>query len=247
MNETKFTRFPFFPLSYGSKHMAVPRELMIDYTDGGLYIKSKDGLSDICIASNKSIEHITDYDNPHKVTKKQLGLENVINVKQASDDDFQEHLVADNPHNVEKSTIGLDRVRNYDVATVQDVIDGRPDKYITPAVMAKAVEDFGINIGKSFILTIIPTPDSALVEVEIDGVWVRGKVHIVQMGSYNYRVSQTGFDTVEDNIVMNTDKNISVVLEGETYNVDFAVDPPDSLVEVEIDGVWTEVDILTEI
>lgn len=242
MNEPKFTRFPFFPLSYGSKHMAVPRELMIDYMEGDLYVKSKDGLTEMKIASHESIKHITDYNNPHKVTKDQLGLGEVIDVEQASEEDFQKHIVANNPHKIGKTTIGLGKVRNYDIATVQDIIDCRPDKYITPEIMIQAIEKFGINIGQSFKLIINVNPNDAIVEVEIDGVYVIGSTHILKSGVYNYRISKTGFDTVEASVAMNSDTVLNINLEGVKFNVEFVVDPIDSKVEVFINGIWQEVD-----
>ncbi|TWM50839.1 phage baseplate upper protein [Bacillus licheniformis] len=58
-------------------------------------------------------EHAAKTDNPHKVTKVQVGLSNVDNVKQASKADFDGH-VADtaNPHAVTKAQVGLSDVDN---------------------------------------------------------------------------------------------------------------------------------------
>lgn len=244
MNDKKYTRFPFLPLSYGLKYMAVPRELIIDYVEGDLYIKSKDGSSEMHIASHRSIKHITDYNNPHKITKDKIGLGEVINVKQTSEEDFLKHLQDDNPHNITKTTIGLDKVRNYDVATVQDVIDARPDKYITPEILAKAVDEFGINIGKEFIVFFDVTPEEGIVKIKIDGLEVLGNTHVVTTGSYGYTVELDGYRKIEEVARISSDTTIKIDLEKIKYKLDFIVDPMDSKVEVKVDGEWMEVDLI---
>nr|MDH3163244.1 BppU family phage baseplate upper protein [Bacillus licheniformis] len=56
-------------------------------------------------------EHATKTDNPHKVTKAQVGLANVDNVKQASKTEFDSHVNdTSNPHDVTKAQVGLSNV-----------------------------------------------------------------------------------------------------------------------------------------
>ena len=56
--------------------------------------------------------HIIDYNNPHRVTKEQLGLGNVENITLIPISRFEEHLAAINPHGVTKEQIGLGNVEN---------------------------------------------------------------------------------------------------------------------------------------
>lgn len=53
-----------------------------------------------------------------------------------------------------------------------------------------------------YILTLIPTPPNALVEVEIDGNWIWGEIHELECGDYRYRVVKEGYKTVRDTIYM---------------------------------------------
>ena len=65
--------------------------------------------------------HINNRNNPHNVTKQQVGLGNVTNVEQASKQDFQHHLDNhNNPHGVTKTQVGLGNVTNVEQATKQE-------------------------------------------------------------------------------------------------------------------------------
>ena len=65
--------------------------------------------------------HIQNQNNPHNVTKAQVGLGNVTNVEQASKQDFQHHLDNhNNPHSVTKAQIGLENVTNVEQASKQE-------------------------------------------------------------------------------------------------------------------------------
>ncbi|MCY9099473.1 hypothetical protein MOE49_10455 [Bacillus inaquosorum] len=62
--------------------------------------------------------HTEDINNPHKVTKTQVGLDKVLNVTQASKEEFDIHTSnIENPHNVTASQIGLSNVLNEKQAT----------------------------------------------------------------------------------------------------------------------------------
>nr|WP_257392361.1 phage baseplate upper protein [Bacillus vallismortis] len=57
--------------------------------------------------------HINDKSNPHGVTKNQVGLGNVENVKQASKKEFNNHVSdTSNPHKVTADQVGLGNVDN---------------------------------------------------------------------------------------------------------------------------------------
>lgn len=65
--------------------------------------------------------HINNRNNPHGVTKEQVGLENVTNVEQASKVDFQAHSNnRNNPHSVTKAQVGLGNVTNVEQASKQE-------------------------------------------------------------------------------------------------------------------------------
>lgn len=65
--------------------------------------------------------HIQNRNNPHNVTKQQVGLGNVANVEQASKQDFNNHATNhNNPHSVTKAQVGLGNVTNVEQATKQE-------------------------------------------------------------------------------------------------------------------------------
>lgn len=62
--------------------------------------------------------HTENTENPHQVTKKQVGLGNVDDIQQASKEEFDSHIKNNsNPHNVTATQIGLDKVINEKQAT----------------------------------------------------------------------------------------------------------------------------------
>ena len=65
--------------------------------------------------------HIQNQNNPHNVTKQQVGLGNVTNVEQASKQDFNNHTTnRNNPHSVTKAQVGLGNVTNVEQASKQE-------------------------------------------------------------------------------------------------------------------------------
>lgn len=50
--------------------------------------------------------HLNNKDNPHNVTKEQVGLGNVANVLQASKSEFDAHVATRNPHGTTASDVG---------------------------------------------------------------------------------------------------------------------------------------------
>ena len=126
----------------------------------------------VCVAIMEASDaglpaHLSDYDNPHKVSKDQVGLSLVPNlamanpaeasagtsndlfmsplrVKQAIDTfvggTIQAHIDDQtNPHGVNKSQVGLGDVLNYGIATPAEAADGTSNvKYMTPALVKAA-------------------------------------------------------------------------------------------------------------
>ncbi|MCV4329154.1 hypothetical protein [Bacillus velezensis] len=65
--------------------------------------------------------HTLNAENPHHVTKEQVGLSNLINEEQATKEDFNIHLSdKENPHSVTKSQVGLSKVDNIQQAAKTD-------------------------------------------------------------------------------------------------------------------------------
>ncbi|MED0777934.1 pyocin knob domain-containing protein [Bacillus siamensis] len=78
--------------------------------------------------------HTQNTENPHKVTKEQVGLSNVLNEEQATKVAFDDHLNdKKNPHAVTKSQVGLSKVDNVQQATKVDfdAHDADLDRHIT--------------------------------------------------------------------------------------------------------------------
>lgn len=89
-------------------------------------------------------------DNPHKVTKEQIGLGNVDNVRQASKEKFDAHLAdKDNPHNVTKAQVGLGNVDNVKQAS-KDEFDSHVANQNNPHAVTKEqvglgnVQNYGV-------------------------------------------------------------------------------------------------------
>lgn len=119
--------------------------------------------------------HITNYDNPHRVTKAQVGLGNVdnyatANQQQAEDGalntlfmtplrtkqaiaanvgDIMSAHTGDysNPHRVTKAQVGLGNVDNYGTATQQEAVQGTlNNKFMTPLRVKDAIDSFKLNV-----------------------------------------------------------------------------------------------------
>lgn len=117
--------------------------------DGKKYTDEKIGDVDFTeiesgIADNtrKINAHEAKKDNPHNVTKSQVGLGNVDNAKQATKTEFDIHTTdKTNPHGVTKYQVGLASVLNYGVATQVEAETGTSNaKYMTPLRTKQAIE-----------------------------------------------------------------------------------------------------------
>ena len=58
--DTSTMRKPFLPLSITKSNLAIPRELMVDYEDGILYVKSMDGKRILELGKASSIDSVSD-------------------------------------------------------------------------------------------------------------------------------------------------------------------------------------------
>lgn len=68
-------------------------------------------------------DHVIDYHNPHRVTKTQIGLDNVENVKQITETKYLIHINTSNPHNITKEDIGLGNVVNIEQLSLLDYVN----------------------------------------------------------------------------------------------------------------------------
>ena len=68
-------------------------------------------------------DHVTDYHNPHLVTKEQLGLSKVENIHQITESQYVSHVNARNPHQVTKEQIGLGNVVNIKQLPLLDYVN----------------------------------------------------------------------------------------------------------------------------
>lgn len=255
--ENKYGRFAFMPLSVKSSHIAVEDEMMINYDEGELYVRK--GSANILIASSKVSTHIHDTDNPHKVTKEQVGLGNVTNVTPVKQDDFIAHINdKNNPHGVTKEHVGLGNVMNYGIATTEDIADGKSDKYLTPKVFLDYLDEYDIGIidpgggggpgtdpddpkppiKKEGTVTFIVTPSDAIISVNVDGEWKRGSIITLPYGSYQYKIEKQGYITKESILTLDMSNLIIRELLHEISpsvgSLIITVIPVDSLVEVEL-------------
>ena len=68
-------------------------------------------------------DHVTDYHNPHQVTKEQLGLGKVENIHQITESQYVSHVNARNPHQVTKEQLGLGKVVNIKQLSLLDYVN----------------------------------------------------------------------------------------------------------------------------
>ncbi|MGX9819166.1 pyocin knob domain-containing protein [Lactococcus lactis] len=81
---------------------------------------------------NNLASHLANTNNPHKVTAIQIGLDKVINVKQASKVEFDSHTSNNsNPHKVTAAQVGLDKVDNVKQAAKAD-FDSHVNNKVNP-------------------------------------------------------------------------------------------------------------------
>ncbi|MEL0454402.1 MULTISPECIES: pyocin knob domain-containing protein [Lactococcus] len=89
---------------------------------------------------NNLASHLANTNNPHKVTAVQIGLDKVINVKQASKVEFDSHTSdISNPHKVTAAQVGLDKVDNIQQAAKTDFVSHVNNKSNPHSVTASQV------------------------------------------------------------------------------------------------------------
>lgn len=134
-------------------------------------------VKDVVSITNANLaSHTGDFDNPHKVTKDQVGLFNVFNYSVATQEEARAgerhdrymtplrttQLVSeyvftamkshsdrtDNPHAVSKQQVNLGNVENYPVATLEEAQAGvRNDRYVTPYLVKQSIGAVSGDLG----------------------------------------------------------------------------------------------------
>jgi uncharacterized protein YceH (UPF0502 family) len=128
----------------------------------------------LILAGNILNQHIQDFNNPHQVTKTQVGLGSVENFPIATqleaeegirndrymtplrvkgaidfflDDALNQHIQDfNNPHKVTKTQVGLGSVENFPIATQLEAEEGlRNDRYMTPLRVKEAIDKKALN------------------------------------------------------------------------------------------------------
>lgn len=111
------------------------------------------------VFSNDVIDsHVTDTDNPHSVTKTQIGLSNVTNNLQATKTEFDSHTNnTNNPHSVTKTQVGLENVTN-DLQATKTEFDSHTNNTNNPHSVTKT------QVGLSNVLNLeqIPTTEKGV-------------------------------------------------------------------------------------
>lgn len=127
-------------------------------------MKFTQAMTEITGVSDDLLAHVSDFNNPHRVTKDQIGLGNVGNHGLASPEIAKlnlsnETLITpftakyavdfhtsdrENPHGVTKQQVGLGNVDNYITATLPMAIAGTDDaSFVTPYKMRAAWVEWG--------------------------------------------------------------------------------------------------------
>lgn len=127
-------------------------------------MKFTQAMAEITGVSDDLLAHVSDFNNPHRVTKDQIGLGNVGNHGLASPEIAKlnlsnETLITpftakyavdfhtsdrENPHGVTKQQVGLGNVDNYITATLPMAIAGTDDaSFVTPYKMRAAWVEWG--------------------------------------------------------------------------------------------------------
>lgn len=154
---------------------------LVDMVGASKVVESIDSITQAIYASNAGglAAHINNLDNPHSVTKAQVGLAAVQNFGIATQLQATEGLIStaymtplrvreavntfaavlvsehssrtDNPHQVNKSQVGLSNVDNYPTANTQEAVGGvATNRFVTPAGL-KAAIDSGLTVSAAHI------------------------------------------------------------------------------------------------
>lgn len=150
-----------------------PHDQRLDTLIGSAELLEKfQELADAVVASSEGSDaaHVSDFNNPHRVTKAQVGLGLVENFPPSTREQAEEgihnasvmtplqtrraiqeialtllqaHLEdTNNPHGVSKEDVGLSLVRNFGIASVEDAREGvRNDLYLTPLSGKALIEE----------------------------------------------------------------------------------------------------------
>jgi len=153
--------------------------------------------------------HELDTNNPHDVTKSQIGLSNVDNTSdldkpistltqtalnlKADNLDLTTHTTnTSNPHGVTKTQIGLDNVANIDTTTTSNITDSADKRFITDAAKDKLTATTKTTISE--ITDVIETLNWSATAPYTQNITLSVAGHTITDADYDiniYRVSNS--------------------------------------------------------
>lgn len=106
--DTSKMRKPFLPLSLTKSTLAIPRELIIDYNDGILYVKSPDGKRLLELGKTTSVQNITELINQiiGNVNINNITLE-ILESRVTPIQQWKDKLVAEDGNNIVDTLIDI--------------------------------------------------------------------------------------------------------------------------------------------
>lgn len=93
--------------------------------------------------------------------------------------------------------------------------------------------------GIKYRLALLCNYTDAIIEVEINGGYVKGNIHRLISGSYKYRVNKAGYPEVTGTaIIIDKDVVVPITFAEDCKTLTFNVTPLDATVEVQVNGNW---------
>lgn len=171
-------------------------ELFFDSENEILYLKSKSGY-DIELNDSRIHAHIKNFDNPHRVTKDDLGLNRIPNAPLLSLKEFGIHINNENPHGITKEQVGLDIIKNYKFASNEDIINRAGDKYMSPSQIKYIVDErvSDQSDDEKIRISISTNTGSYIMSIRKRGsaFWTEGNIQIIDVGVYEYKLTSPGY------------------------------------------------------
>lgn len=246
MINSKYTRFPFLPLMYRMKHIAVEDEILISFSHKAVYLKKES--SDILLSGNNEgvvRSHISNINNPHKLDKEDILLSRVENINHVSNKDFNIHKnKRDNPHGILKDDIELDNLKNYPPATIEDIMNNDDESYVTTDLLYQLLDDIR---ERTYTVIFNTNPTDATVRVSKNPdlsvrtfnteEWFEGNTHELTKGEYIYEVSKIGYGTERGSIYVEDDMTVNIDLTIKKYVLTVNTYPEDAEIKIKYNNV----------
>lgn len=186
-------------------------ELFYDVLNNALFLRVFNGY-DIEITDKEIYDHIVDYNNPHNITKDDLGLSRIPNVLLTSVNQFNDHINDTNPHNVTKKQIELGNVENYEFANSDDIDNRVGDKYLSPYYLKNIIDTTISDKLESdkVVFSVTTNTDNYITSLRRRGslFWTDGNSQIITKGTYEYKIIAIGYYAKVGTISIQSSKEI---------------------------------------